>query len=295
MKRIFFLLALAVCACSLVNAQAPKREMRAVWTATVWRIDWPSTALSSSGGTSAQITSQKNEMLSILNSLVDNNMNAICFQVRSRCDAMYSSAYEPWSSDLGVARGTNPGYDPLAYVVEEAHKRGIEVHAWLNPYRFESASNQWSGLPGNYRSTNPSWVLTYSDGKSILDPGVPAVRTRIADIVDDIITKYDVDGIIFDDYFYAYGGTPATLDQTTQNNYKPSGMSVDDWRRKNVNDMVADVYNKIQSKKPYVTFGVSPFGIWTTSSTVASARGLTLPSGITGGNMYAEIYCDPVA
>lgn len=188
----------------------------------------------------------------------------------------------------------DPGYDPLAFVIEEGHKRGLEVHAWLNPYRYESVNNQWTGLPGDYRTAHPEWILTYSN-LSILDPGRPQVVKQIKNIVGEIVNKYDVDGIVFDDYFYAYGGTSSTLDIQTQNLYKPAGMNLGDWRRANVNKMVKEVYDTIQLIKPYVKFGVSPFGIWTTNQTVAANEGITLPPGITGGDMYSEIYCDPVA
>lgn len=279
-------------------AQTPKREMRATWLATVWSLDWPSTKITETGN-SAQIKAQKDQMIRILDNLASVNINAVFFQVRSRCDAMYKSSYEPWSSDLVSERGKDPGYDPLAFVVEEAHKRGIEVHAWMNPYRFSTASTYWDGQAGDYRETHPEWILTYpvQDGKynAIMNPALPEVRQRITDIVREVVTNYDVDGVVFDDYFYAYGGTPADLDADAQQKYKPEDMSLGDWRRENINKMVASVYNMIQKEKPYVTFGVSPFGIWTTNNDVAQKEGIVLPQGITGGNMYEEIYCDPVA
>lgn len=279
-------------------AQTPKREMRATWLATVWSLDWPSTKITETGN-SAQIKAQKDQMIRILDNLASVNINAVFFQVRSRCDAMYKSSYEPWSSDLVSERGKEPGYDPLAFVVEEAHKRGIEVHAWMNPYRFSTASTYWDGQAGDYRETHPEWILTYpvQDGKynAIMNPALPEVRQRITDIVREVVTNYDVDGVVFDDYFYAYGGTPADLDADAQQKYKPEDMSLGDWRRENINKMVASVYNMIQKEKPYVTFGVSPFGIWTTNNDVAQKEGIVLPQGITGGNMYEEIYCDPVA
>lgn len=279
-------------------AQTPKREMRATWLATVWSLDWPSTKITETGN-SAQIKAQKDQMIRILDNLASVNINAVFFQVRSRCDAMYKSSYEPWSSDLVSERGKDPGYDPLAFVVEEAHKRGIEVHAWMNPYRFSTASTYWDGQAGDYRETHPEWILTYpvQDGKynAIMNPALPEVRQRITDIVCEVVTNYDVDGVVFDDYFYAYGGTPADLDADAQQKYKPEYMSLGDWRRENINKMVASVYNMIQKEKPYVTFGVSPFGIWTTNNDVAQKEGIVLPQGITGGNMYEEIYCDPVA
>ena len=291
MRRIFFILALLIGFSTFTNAQSPKREMRAGWIATVFGLDWPNAALNATTA-----ASQQSAMTSILDNMASNNMNAIYFQVRGRCDAMYQSAYEPWSADLTGARTkTAPSYDPLQYVITEAHKRGIAVHAWINPYRFESAANQWKGQPGDYRNDAAfaNCIITYSSGISILDPGRPVVRQRIYDIVADILGKYDVDGIVFDDYFYQSG--TGNLDQSTQNLYKPSSMDVEEWRRQNVNEMIAGVYNTIKSKKPYVTFGIAPFGIWTITGSAATAKGLTLPKGITGADYYATMGCDAVA
>ncbi len=293
MKRFKFILTFALIV-SVLAAQSPKREMRATWLATVWQIDWPASVISSTGNTT-QINAQKDLMIRILDSLASANMNAICFQVRSRCDAMYNSAYEPWSTDLVGYRGQNPGYDPLQFAIDEGHKRGIEVHAWMNPYRYETVNGQWTGQAGDYRTAHPDWILSYANGTCILDPGKPEVQKQIKMIVGDLIQKYDVDGVLFDDYFYAYGGTPVNLDAATQTLYKPADMDLGNWRRANINKMVAAVYDTIQKVKPYVRFGLAPFGIWTTDKTVAAKEGITLPTGITGGNMYAEIYCDPVA
>lgn len=268
-------------------AQIPKREMRATWIATVGGIDFPKATTAAN---------QKTEMLKMLDSIKSLNLNAVFLQVRSRCDAMYNSAYEPWSSDLKIARGATPSYDPLEFVIEECHKRGLECHAWLNPYRYNNSGNEWSGSNNpaiNYQNTHPEWLLHYSS-YIILDPAQEEVRLRIKSVVGDILSKYDVDGIIFDDYFYPYGGT-TTQDAASVAKYKPADKDVHDWRRENVNRMIADVYDTIQAVRPYVRFGVSPFGIWTTSASVAAKEGITLPSGITGGNMYQEIYCDPVA
>lgn len=291
------ILFLFLCISTVLLAQPPKREMRAGWLATVYRIDWPTTAMSTVNATN--IAKQKNEFIAILDSVKAANMNAVFFQIRPETDAFYHSAYEPWSAHLGGARGVYPGYDPLAFAIEEAHKRGIELHAWLNPFRYETSAGKYSGKPGDYKAAHPEWILDYTTatktGITILDPGNPAVRKLIKNVVGDILSKYDLDGIIFDDYFYAYDGTSTTLDSYSQNLWKPSNMTLSNWRRDNVNKMVADVYDTIQAVKPHVIFGVSPFGIWTTSSSVATSRGLTLPSGITGSNMYEQIYCDPVA
>lgn len=301
MKKTIYLLSF-LCLFSAAFAQSPKREMRAGWLATVYRIDWPTTAMSSV--TAGNIANQKAEFIAILDSVKAANMNAVFFQVRPEADAFYNSAYEPWSAHLGGTRGANPGYDPLAFAIEESHKRGIELHAWLNPYRFETSAKKYAGTTCDYKALHPEWILDYAkytgttkttDGITILDPGNPAVRKLIKNVVGDLLSKYDLDGIIFDDYFYAYAGTSTTLDSYSQGLYKPSGMTLSNWRRDNVNKMVADVYDTIQAVNPAIIFGVSPFGIWTTQASIATAQGLTLPSGITGSNMYEQIYCDPVA
>lgn len=268
-------------------ADGPKREMRATWFTTVNNIDWPTTQTAAN---------QQKEMIKMLDSIRSLNLNAVFFQVRPCADALYNSAYEPWSSFLKINRGATPSYDPLQLMIDECHKRGMECHAWMNPYRYSRTGASWTGVndsPLNYENTHPEWLL-YFKNNIVMDPGLPEVRFRIKEVVGDLLSKYDVDGIIFDDYFYPYGGT-TNQDSVSQRLYKPASMNVDDWRRDNVNRMVEDVYDTIQSVKPWVTFGISPFGIWTTSYTVARNEGITLPSNITGGNMYQEIYCDPVA
>jgi len=277
---LFILLSTTV---GIAIAQSPKREMRAAWTATVYRIDWPK----ESGA-----TAQKNEMIALLDQLQANNLNAICLQVRPRCDAFYDSAYEPWSSDLGVTRGTYPGYDPLGFTIEEAHKRGIEVHAWINPYRYETAINLWTNttLKGNYRYSHPTWILEHSNGMVILNPGIPEVRQRIVDVVEDILTKYDVDGILFDDYFYVNGQSTNAMDQAQFDAYNPNKLSRADWRRDNVNQMIRDVYNRIQSLKPYVLFGVSPAGV-----ARGGAKAVGLTESIGSDWQYSGIFSDPCA
>ncbi|MEG1684784.1 MAG: family 10 glycosylhydrolase [Bacteroides sp.] len=291
MRKLFtFILFTVVC---IAFAQSPKHEFRATWLATVWHLDWPKTsgAITTTGDT-RKIAAQKKEMLEILDSLSAANMNAVFFQVRSRCDAMYNSKYEPWSSDIVSPRGLDPGYDPLQFVIDEGHKRGLEVHAWMNPYRYESSISDtpWNG-PNDYATTHPDWILDIGNS-SILNPGMPEVRQRITDVVDDVIGKYDVDGIVFDDYFYLQG--IVNEDSREQQMYKPADMDVKDWRRNNVNAMIAQVYKRIQEVKPYVRFGVSPAGIWDAGKAAADKYGIN-NSPITAGFQYNGIYSDPVA
>ena len=262
------------------NAQTSKREFRAVWVTSVWNLDWPKTRGVSSAST------QKAELTTMLDELKAAGFNAVLLQVRPNCDALYQSSYEPWSYWLTGSEGTapNPFWDPLSFAIEEAHKRGMELHAWLNPYRV--SVNSSTGVHSSHPAKeNPSWVLTVGTAK-ILNPGLQQVIDYVTNIVGDIVSRYDVDGIVFDDYFYPYPPNNITNeDQSTFNAYPRGYTNIGDWRRNNVNMMVSSVYNKIQSLKPYVKFGVSPAGIWKNNN----------PPGITGLQAYYEIFCDAVA
>ncbi len=293
----FFAIAAILCLSTQTFAadNPVKREMRSAWVATVWRLDWPLSTISETGNES-QIKKQKDDMTTLLDSLAANNMNAVNFQVRSRCDAMYKSSYEPWSSDLVSERGLEPGWDPLEWVVAECHKRGLECHAWINPYRYESVTNQWDNTPKCYRETNPEWLLDVN-GASILNPGLQEVTDQIVKVIREIVQNYDIDGVLFDDYFYL-SGTPTdeTGDGTQYAAYKDAGgtLSHGDWRRDNVNRMVAAVYQMIQEEKPWCRFGISPAGVACTSSSVAAKYGISpCPSG--SDWQYNDIYSDPVA
>ena len=269
----------------------PKREMRATWLTTVANIDWPMSY-------TTDVKTQQKELTNLLDACVKFNMNTVLFHIRPACDALYKSQYEPWSSYLNNGRGVDPGWDPLQFCIDECHKRGLTCHGWINPYRYgKRGGYDWEGTDDttqlNYKHTHPDWLLYYKND-IYLDPARPEVRQRIKEVVGDIINNYEVDGILMDDYFYPYGGT-TNQDAASVEKYKPDDMNVDDWRRQNVNMMIRCVYDTIQAVKPWVTFGVSPFGIWTTDYNVANKRGIKLPSGISGGNMYKEIYCDPVA
>lgn len=283
-------------------ADSPKREFRATWFTTHYGIDWPKTKATSS----STITTQKKEMTDIFDKLQRGNMNAVCFQARPVSDAFYQSSYEPWSHILTGTRGKNPGYDPLAYAVQEAHKRGMELHAWVNPFRYEvtagertTAISNGKGLAGSdpIRDAHPEWLLTYSNGTfngTILDPGNPAARAYVVKVLMEIVNNYDIDGILMDDYFYAYGGT-TNEDAASVAAYKPASKDVGDWRRENVNKVIHALYDSIQVVKPWVKFGMAPGGIYSTTPAAAAAFGLTLPSGISGGDVWKVLYCDPLA
>lgn len=274
---------------ALPMSSGVKREVRSVWMATVWALDWPSSTSST--------TAQKNEMVKYLDVLQKNNFNAIYFQVRTMSDAFYKSSYEPWSSYLTGTRGKDPGWDPLAFVVEECHKRGMECHAWVNPYRFSTGSNWSTAQDQALKSAGMLLAYTKSDGKTttILNPGLESVRKRIVDVCKEIISNYDVDGLVFDDYFYPEG-IPVTSSAGDYELWQKSGasMTFGDWRRNNVNQMVADVYKMVQQQKPYVRFGISPAGAACTSAAVAAKHGIDR-CPVASDWQYDGIFSDPVA
>ncbi len=279
-------------------AQTPKREVRATWLSTVWRLDWPSTTVPEATGTNeasreAARNVQKSGLISVLDKLQAANFNTVFFQIRGMCDAFYNSQYEPWSQYLSSVRGADPGWDPLAFIIQEGHARGIEVHAWMNPYRYSTAAESHGNRPNDYANAHPDWLLDYGSYTKILNPGIPEVRQRICDVVADILNKYDVDGIVFDDYFYVSGTTDA-MDQQQFQLYNPKALSRGDWRRDNVNQMIKDVQTRINSIKPYVTFGVSPAGVATSDINVANKYGVEkCPVG--SDWQYNSIYSDPLA
>lgn len=274
---------------ALPMSSGVKREERSVWMATVWALDWPSSTSST--------TAQKNEMVKYLDVLQKNNFNAVYFQVRTMSDAFYKSSYEPWSSYLTGTRGKDPGWDPLAFVVEECHKRGMECHAWVNPYRFSTGSNWSTAQDQALKSAGMLLAYTKSDGKTttILNPGLESVRKRIVDVCKEIISNYDVDGLVFDDYFYPEG-IPVTSSAGDYDLWQKSGasMTFGDWRRNNVNQMVADVYKMVQQQKPYVRFGISPAGAACTSAAVAAKHGIDR-CPVASDWQYDGIFSDPVA
>ena len=229
-------------------------------------------------------------------------MNACYLQVRSLCDAMHKSSYEPWSAALTGTRGKDPGYDPLAFAIEEAHKRGLELHIWVNPFRATSSGT----LSSNDQLLQHAgeWIIKYDNGSfsgQIIDPGYPQARAYVIKVLMEIVNNYDVDGIVMDDYFYPYGST-TTEDAASKALYKPTnvvdvnqdGKTDDDWRRNNVDDCIKVLYDSLQATKPWVRFGMGTFGIWTTQKKAAQAYGLTLPSGITGLDDYDVQACNPV-
>jgi len=236
----------------------PLREFRGVWVATVYNIDWPSRP----GLPAAQ---QQAEMVTILNRAAGLRLNAVIFQVRPMADALYKSRIEPWSPYLTGEMGKDPGYDPLAFAIQEAHRRGLELHAWFNPYRAKTGTQQ-SVSSTHITRSQPSVIR--QAGKNLwLDPSSGFVRNRAVTVVMDVVKRYDVDGIHIDDYFYPYpdsGGGAGFDDSDNWNSYQQKGGQLNrgDWRRDHVNRLVRELYSTIKRSKPQVKFGVSPFGIW---------------------------------
>lgn len=260
------------------------REFRAAWVATVANIDWPSRP-------GLPVSQQKAELIRIMDQAAALKLNALIFQVRPACDALYASRIEPWSEYLtGTAgKAPEPAYDPLAMAIEEAHKRGIELHAWFNPYRAWHPSAKSAVPPNHVSKTRPEIVCRY--GRYLwLNPGDPRTREYSLSVIMDVVRRYDVDGIHLDDYFYPYkerdekGNVLDFPDNETWQRYRRQGgtLSKDDWRRDAVNKFIEQIYVSKQRLKPWVKFGISPFGIWRPGN----------PPQIRGFDAYAEIYAD---
>ena len=264
-----------------ITPPKPPREFRGVWVTTLRNIDWPSKP----GLSTAE---QKNELLAILDRAARLKLNAIIFQVRPMCDALYASPIEPWSQCLTGTMGKppQPFYDPLAFAIAEAHKRGLELHAWFNPYRALIKSPNSQPSASHVSKSRPELVRDY--GKYLwLDPGERDVRDYVLRVVLDVVKRYDVDGVHFDDYFYPDPGPPGANadfpDEASWKRFGASGqLSRADWRRENVNALIERTYDSIKAAKPWVKFGVSPAGIWRPGH----------PPQIQGRDAYAVIYAD---
>lgn len=253
------------------------REFRGVWVATVSNINYPS-------GQGLSVEAQRQELVDLLDVMVAHNLNAIVFQVRPEGDAVYASDIEPWSRFLMGSQGTDPGFDPLQWLIEQAHPRGIEVHAWVNPYRAKVSLSS-SLAAGHIALEQPGYAYEYGNFLW-MDPGGEPVQERTIDVILDVVDRYDVDGIHFDDYFYPYPNGEEFPDGATYDGYQDGGgmLALDDWRRDNVNQLVEVLYESIVGTRDHVRFGISPFGIYRPG----------MPPGITGLDQYAEIFADPL-
>jgi uncharacterized lipoprotein YddW (UPF0748 family) len=284
LKKLFLAALLSApfpgCDGALLTSNPPDivQEFRGVWIATVSNTDWPSKP-------GLPVAQQKAELLAILDRAVKFKLNAVIFQVRPQCDAFYASPFEPWSEYLTgtMGKAPSPYYDPLAFAVEEAHKRGLELHAWFNPYRAMHFSHAGSVATNHISRTHPELVRSY--GKYLwLDPGEPEVQNLAVKVVLDVVKRYDIDGVQFDDYFYmTRQDAGATSDFPDEASWKKFGRGDRaDWRRANVDSLIQRTYHEIKTVKPWVKFGVSPAGIWRAN----------VPAGIKGMDAYTELYAD---
>lgn len=253
---IFFLITIPAFLSAQGNSN-PKREFRGVWVATVANIDWPSKP-----GLTTE--TQKSELIRILNDHQKSGINAIMLQIRPATDALYGKGRELWSRFLTGTQGKAPSpyYDPLDFAIVEAHKRGMELHAWFNPYRatFNLVDSHTS--PQHITKQKPEWFFTYG-GKKLFNPGIPEVREYIVKVIMDVVRNYDIDGVHFDDYFYPYPEADQALrDHETFYKYGSEFENIEDWRRNNVDTLIHVLSDSIHTAKNHIKFGISPFGIW---------------------------------
>ncbi|HVF38914.1 MAG TPA: family 10 glycosylhydrolase, partial [Gemmatimonadaceae bacterium] len=260
-------------------APALVREMRGLWIATVANIDWPSrSALSAE--------QQRAELVDILTRAATTGINTIVLHVRPAGDALYASTLEPWGSMLSGTQGVGPGYDPLAFAIDEAHARGMELHAWINPFRAGNTADTLKLASPHLFRTRRDLVRVYA-GNIWMDPGEPEVQDHSMRVIADIVSRYDIDGIHADDYFYPYQVVDNANrvipfpDDATYSRYG-AGLSRDDWRRANIDRFVERMYREVHAIKPTIKVGISPFGIWRPG----------FPAGVNGLDAYATIYAD---
>lgn len=264
---------------------AQKAEFRGAWVASVANIDWP-------GSKTHTTEQQKSDFIGLLEMHKRNGLNAVVVQIRPAGDALYESTYEPWSEYLTGTQGKapNPYYDPLKFMIEETHKRGMEFHAWLNPYRAVFNTRTSSIASSHPSRQHPEWFVDYGVGSSItryFDPGMPEVRDFVTSVVRDIVRRYDVDGIHMDDYFYPYPvGGKAFPDYKSYIKYG-NGLERNEWRRSNCDSIIVQLKNAIREEKPWVKFGISPFGVWRNQS--KDPEGSNTDAGITN---YDDLYAD---
>ena len=269
---------------SCAVSKAPKKEFRGVWIATVANIDWPKHP-------DDGVAKKKKDFIEILDFYQKMNFNAAIVQVRTAGDALYPTDLAPWSRYLSGTEGVAPsGFDePLRWMINETHKRGMEFHAWLNPYRATVSLDTTLLSKEHDYYQHPDWIIQYGK-KNYYNPGLPEVREKFNNIIEELVTLYEVDAIHFDDYFYPYKVEGETFnDQETFEKYGLPEQSLEDWRRSNVDSLVKDVHQIIKKHKPWVQFGISPFGVWKNKST--DPMGSDTKAGQT---TYEDLYADPV-
>ena len=260
-------------------------EMRGVWVSTVSNLDWPEVG-------NYDVKVQKELLKEKFDFIEEQNMNTIFFQVRPMGDALYESSYAPWSKYLTGTLGENPGYDPLEFAIDEAHKRGLELQAWFNPFRIDSNSEKFNidnyidELPEESPlKNNPDWIVKYNN-YHYLDAGIPEVREYVIDTIIEVVKNYNIDGVVLDDYFYpSPSGGVEFPDEDTYEKYGEGFSSKDEWRRNNIDCFISELYSKIKSTNAEVKFGVSPFGIWRNGESVGG-------SNTSGLSSYDDVYVD---
>lgn len=243
-----------------------KRHLRGAWISTTLNLDWPSVEVRNIINDSERIQKTKNELIAILDKAVDMNMNAVFLQVSPEGDAFYQSSIVPWSRYLTGTFGKDPGFDPLAFAVEEAHKRNLEIHAWFNPYRVSMYTNDATvkslDIQKSVYKEHPDWIRT-ANSKLVVDPGIPEAREWVKRRVMEVVNNYDIDGIHFDDYFYNESYVGELNDQDTFKKYNNGKFSnFGDWRRNNTYLLIKEISNEIRAAKPWVKFGISPAAVW---------------------------------
>ncbi|WP_238480356.1 glycoside hydrolase family 10 protein [Mangrovibacterium lignilyticum] len=282
MRKYTLLLTLLLCAATFVQARnQPKYEFRAAWVATVNNIDWPS----QSGLT---VQEQKAEAIDLLDLMVKNGLNAVIFQIRPTSDAFYPSTLEPWSRYLTGTPGKDPGYDPLKFWIDECHKRHMEFHAWMNPFRVAQKADEPLAA-SHIAFKHPEWIIKYG-GKLYFNPALDETRQFIVQVVKDVVSRYDIDAIHMDDYFYPYpvaGEAFPDVIQFTKNPRHFNADQLEDWRRNNVDLTIQLISKTIKETKPWVKFGISPFGVWRNID--KDARGSMTKAGVSN---YDDLYAD---
>lgn len=275
---------------SVLNVKAqiqvtnPKNEFRAVWIATVANIDWPKSSIDN-------VAKQKADFIEILDTYKKLNYNAVIVQIRSVGDAFYPSQYAPWSRFLTGKEGNapKPYFDPLAWMIAESHARGFEFHAWLNPYRATMDLNTAILSPEHDYFKHPEWMIKYGD-KYYYNPALPEVSDRLTAVVDEVVKNYDIDAIHFDDYFYPYRIKGEVFNDIDSYQKYGNGLSIENFRRSNVNNLVKNISISIKKIKPWVQFGISPFGVWRNKS--VDPKGSETEAGQTN---YDDLFADPIA
>ncbi len=284
MRIVFLALLIFIFSAFDTSAQLPKREFRAGWIATVSNIDWPSKP-------GLPAIQQQQEFIKRLDQLKYLGCNAVVVQIRPATDAFYESSFEPWSRYLTGKQGQPPFpyYDPLDFMIKQAHERNMEFHAWFNPFRALTDSRKNPNPPDHVTRRHPDWLVNY-DGKTLLNPGIPEAREYVIRVIMEVVKKYDIDAVHMDDYFYPYRVAGVEFgDQKAFAKYGGDFNSKDDWRRNNVNLFVSALNTNIKSAKPHVKFGISPFGVWRNAS--KDPEGSQTRGGQTN---YDDLYADVI-